>query len=108
MNTNVDLSEYTHIRMRISQNGSEMTDEIIIGFRSSFSTYELTVEKTESGTYVDIPMTETFINNALKKKPRTIRITPAIEKEMTITVSDIQLINKTTQDPKLKENAGIK
>lgn len=108
MNTNVDLSEYTHIRMRISQNGSEMTDELIIGFRSSFSTYELTVEKTESGTYVDIPMTETFINNALKKKPRTIRITPAIEKEMTITVSDIQLINKTAQDPKLKENAGIK
>ena len=49
-----------------------------------------------------------IINNALKKKPRTIRITPAIEKEMTITVSDIQLINKTAQDPKLKENAGIK
>ncbi len=108
VDTDVDLSQYTHIRIRISKEGSDTTDRMFFAVRTTTTPWTLEIEPTTSGMYVDIPMTETFINNALRKRVRSIRITPAKAGKMTVTVSDIQLINKTAQDPSLKENAGIK
>lgn len=107
VNTDVDLSNYTHLRLKISQDGAEMTDEFMLMFKSSFSTNSLTVEQTESGTYVDILLTASFKNSAMRKL-KTIWLALPTPKTVTVTVSDIQLINKDHQDPQLKANAGIK